>query len=91
MDKLIVDCWAIEPQPASDPIRTEATAREGPDLSCQRTFEALELNHLKGLPLDEIGRRMHRNIGAVAALIYRGNTRRREVLSKAVEQGISYT
>lgn len=42
--------------------------------------EAIELHHLQGLPLEEVSRRMHRTKGAVAALIFRGTTRLRQIM-----------
>lgn len=42
---------------------------------------AIELHHLRSWPLDRIGQRMQRTKGAVAALIFRGTTRLRELLS----------
>lgn len=44
----------------------------------QRT--AIELHHLQQLPLQEIATRMNRPKGAVAALIYRGIKKLREML-----------
>jgi RNA polymerase sigma-70 factor (ECF subfamily) len=84
-----VNQWLVAQQssPSQRVNRQEQEFRLAKAMSClpiaQR--EAIELHHLKGLPLDEIGRRMNRNKGAVAALIYRGTTRLRELLSKAVE------
>lgn len=42
--------------------------------------QAIELHHLKGLELGQISQRMKRTKGAVAALIFRGTTRLRELL-----------
>lgn len=44
--------------------------------------QAIELHHISGLKLEEIGERMSRSKGAVAALIFRGTTRLREVLTR---------
>lgn len=41
---------------------------------------AIELHHLNGLPLETVGNRMKRTKGAVAALIFRGTTKLREIL-----------
>jgi len=46
--------------------------------------EAIELHHLHELPLVEVGERMKRSRGAVAALIFRGTKRLRELLSDSV-------
>ncbi|MCO6042712.1 RNA polymerase sigma factor [Aeoliella sp. ICT_H6.2] len=42
--------------------------------------EAIELHHLKGLPLEEVSRIMQRTKGSVAALIFRGTTRLRQIM-----------
>jgi len=42
--------------------------------------EAIELHHLTGLALEEVSRRMRRTKGAVAALIFRGTTRLRQIM-----------
>ncbi|WDI41514.1 RNA polymerase sigma factor [Bremerella sp. P1] len=42
---------------------------------------AIELHHLKGLPLDHISQRMNKTKGAVAALIFRGTSNLRELLT----------
>ena len=51
--------------------------------SAQR--EAIELHHLQELPLAEISQRMKRSKGAVAALIFRGTTRLKELLGTSEE------
>lgn len=48
--------------------------------------QAIELHHLQGFPLEEVGKRMKRAKGAVAALIFRGTKRLRELLSDLGEQ-----
>lgn len=42
--------------------------------------EAIELHHLRGLPLEEVSESMQRSKGAVAALIFRGTTRIRQIM-----------
>ena len=80
-----INQWLMTAQssPSQQAIRRERELRLAKAMSClpaaQR--EAIELHHFNGLPLDVIGRRMNRNKGAVAALIYRGTTRLRELLS----------
>ena len=84
-----VNQWlaAGQSSPSQRAIRQEQELRLAKALSslpsAQR--EAIELHHLRGLPLDEIGKQLDRNKGAVAALIYRGTTRLRELLSKEDE------
>ena len=84
-----VNQWlaAGQSSPSQRAIRQEQELRLAKALSCLPSAqrEAIELHHLRGLPLDEIGKRMDRNKGAVAALIYRGTTRLRQLLSNAVE------
>ena len=84
-----VNQWlaANQSSPSQRVIRQEQELRLAKALSClpNAQREAIELHHLKGLPLDEIGKRMDRKKGAVAALIYRGTTRLRELLSKEGE------
>ncbi len=84
-----VNEWLVAGQssPSQRAIRQEQELRLAKALSCLPSAqrEAIELHHLRGLPLDEIGKRMDRNKGAVAALIYRGTTRLRQLLSNAVE------
>lgn len=69
--------------PSQKAIRTEEQARLATAFAClpaaQRT--AIELHHLQGWPLDRVGKHMNRNKGAVAALIYRGTSRLRELLT----------
>jgi RNA polymerase sigma factor (sigma-70 family) len=50
--------------------------------------EAIELHHLKGLPLEEIGQRMGRKKGAVAGLIFRGKQRLQELLGPSGLSGL---
>lgn len=42
--------------------------------------EAIEMHHLRGLPLEEVSQSMQRTKGAVAALIFRGTTRLRQIM-----------
>jgi RNA polymerase sigma-70 factor (ECF subfamily) len=45
--------------------------------------EAIELHHMHALPLAEVASRMARTKGAVAALVFRGTKRLRELLEEA--------
>ncbi|PAY17110.1 hypothetical protein CKO51_23395 [Rhodopirellula sp. SM50] len=84
-----VNEWLVASQssPSNQAMRRERELRLAKAMSClpaaQR--EAIELHHLKGLPLEEIGKRLNRNKGVVAALIYRGTMRLRELLSSSSE------
>jgi RNA polymerase sigma-70 factor (ECF subfamily) len=77
--------WLASDQstPSRKAVRAEEEIRLAKALAClpvaQR--EAIELHHLQGLPLESIATRMKRTKGAVAALIFRGTTRLRELLS----------
>jgi RNA polymerase sigma-70 factor (subfamily 1) len=70
--------------PSHHAIRAEEELRLAKAMGClpaaQR--EAIELHHLRGLTLEDVGQGMKRNKGGVAALIYCGTTRLRELLSK---------
>lgn len=82
--------WLASEQstPSQKAIETENEVRLAKALAClsapQR--EAIELHHLGGFGLDEIGRRMKRTKGAVAALIFRGTTQLRELLTNGWTQ-----
>ena len=69
--------------PSRKAVRAEEELRLAKALACLPSAqrEAIELHHLQGLPLEDIGVRMKRTKGAVAALIFRGTTRLRELLS----------
>ncbi len=75
--------------PSQKAIRNEQAVRLATALSCltppQR--EAIECHHLKKMSLAEVGRRMNRDKGAVAALIYRGTRRLRELLGESMWGG----
>ena len=77
--------WLVANQssPSQKAARNEQAVRLATALSCltppQR--QAIELHHLKGLPLAEVGKTMSRDKGAVAALIFRGTRRLRELLT----------
>jgi len=79
LDRLFVD-------PASSPsrkaIRSEEAVRLTKALACLSPTQrqAIELHHLHGLPLADVGQRMQKDKGAVAALVYRGTKRLRELL-----------
>ena len=47
---------------------------------------AIEWHHLQGIPLAEIGKRMQRGKGAVAALIFRGMRKLHEILKQSAEE-----
>lgn len=73
--------------PASSPshkaISNERAVRLAMALACLTTSQrqAIELHHLQELPLAEVGRRVNKDKGAVAALIFRGVARLRELLT----------
>ena len=75
---------AQQSSPSQRVIRNEQAVRLAMALGCltppQR--EAIEFHHLKGLPLAEVGQRMNRDKGAVAALIFRGTKRLRDLLGE---------
>ncbi len=85
LDQLLVD-------PASSPsrkaIRSEEALRLMKALACLSPTQrkAIELHHLQGLPLAEVGERMQRDKGAVAALVYRGTKRLRELLKSGLQE-----
>lgn len=74
--------------PSQKAVRAEEELRLAKALAClpaaQR--EAIELHHMRGLQLNDIGIRMKRTKGAVAALIYRGTTRLRELLNNETDE-----
>ena len=78
--------WLVAQQssPSQKAMRSEQAVRLATALGCltppQR--EAIELHHLKGMPLVEVGRKMGRDKSAVAALIFRGTKRLRELLGE---------
>jgi RNA polymerase sigma-70 factor (ECF subfamily) len=78
--------WLVSQQssPSQKAIRNEQAVRLATALGCLSTAqrEAIELHHLKGLPLAEVGERMNRGKGAVAALIFRGTKQLRELLGE---------
>src|SRR5262249_50925980 len=79
-----LEAWlAVEQSPAEQAIRNEqllylaeALERLPED---QRT--AVELHHLKGLPLAEVAEVLHRSKGAVGTLLFRAMTRLRKDLA----------
>ncbi len=77
--------WLVGEQstPSHKAVRAEEELRLAKAMACLPTAqrEAIELHHLQGLPLNDVGSRMKRSKGAVAALIFRGTTRLRELLS----------
>ncbi len=77
--------WLVSEQstPSQKAVRAEEELRLAKALACLPAAQrvAIELHHLQGLQLNDIGTRMKRTKGAVAALIYRGTTRLRELLN----------
>lgn len=84
--------WLVANQssPSQRAMRSEQAVRLATALGCltppQR--EAIELHHLKGIPLAEVGEMMKRDKGAIAALIFRGTKRLRELLTAGSEEKI---
>ena len=76
--------WLASDQtsPSQKAVRMEDGIRLANALKCLPSAQrkAIELHHLKELPLEEIGRRMQRSKGAVAALIFRGTKRLKQLL-----------
>ena len=81
--------WLVTQQssPSQKAIRSEQAVRLATALGCLTSpqREAIEFHHLKGMPLAEVGTRMNRDKGAVAALIFRGTKRLRELLGEESE------
>lgn len=77
--------------PSQKAVRAEDQLRLATAMLCLSAAQrqAIELHHLKGWPLDRIGTHMEKTKGAVAALIFRGTTKLRELLEK--EDGASKT
>ena len=75
---------ANQSSPSQKAMRGEEAVRLATALGCltppQR--EAIELHHLKGMTLAEVGKKMRRDKGAVAALIFRGTKRLRVLLGE---------
>jgi RNA polymerase sigma-70 factor (ECF subfamily) len=69
--------------PSQHAMRAEVELRLAKALAClpESQRRAIELHYLQSWPLDRIGEHMKRTSGAVAALIYRGTTRLRELLT----------
>lgn len=82
---------AKQSSPSHRAVRSEEAVRLATALGCltppQR--EAIELHHLKGMQLAEVGKKMGRDKGAVAALIFRGTKRLRELLGEMSEMMMS--
>lgn len=79
-----VNNWLVSEQssPSTKAVRSEEVLRLAKALACLPVTQrqAIELHHLQGMPLEEVALKLDRNKGAVAALIYRGTTRLRELL-----------
>lgn len=76
--------WLASDQtsPSQKAVRMEDGIRLANALKCLPSAqrEAIELHHLQELPLEEIGHRMQRSKGAVAALIFRGTRQLKHLL-----------
>lgn len=79
--------WLVtqESSPSQKVMRGEQAVRLATALGClappQR--EAIELHHLKGMQLAKVGEKMNRDKVVVAALIFRGTKRLRELLGES--------
>lgn len=75
--------------PSQNAIRAEEAIRLANALACLPAAQrqAIELHHFQGLPLQEVAQQMKRTKGAIAALIFRGTTRMRELLSTVRSNG----
>ncbi|MFN3151373.1 sigma-70 family RNA polymerase sigma factor [Bremerella sp.] len=84
-----LDVWlaAEQSSPSQKIIRSEEALRLAAALgrltAPQR--EAIELYHLRGIPLAEVALQMDREKAAIAALIFRGTKRLREILAQSEE------
>jgi len=78
--------WLVEnaSSPSQKASRNEQQIRLVKALHCLNApqREAIELHHLKGMRLEDVGKRMNRTKGGVAALIFRGTARLRELLGQ---------
>ena len=81
-----IECWLMaQPStPSQQAMRGEEAVRLATALGCLTPTQrqAIELHHLRGMPLAEVGERMQREKGAVAALTFRGTKRLRELLGE---------
>lgn len=75
--------------PSQNAIRAEEAIRLANAMACLPVAQrqAIELHHFQGLPLQEVAQQMKRTKGAIAALIFRGTTRMRELLSTVRSNG----
>lgn len=77
--------WLASEQstPSQRAVRAEDQLRLATALACLPAAQrqAIDLHHLQGWPLDRIGLRMNKTKGAVAALIFRGTSKLRELLT----------
>ena len=71
--------------PSQKAMRSEQALRLAKAMGCLNPLqrEAIELHHLQGMKLADVGARMNRDKRAIAALIYRGTKRLKELLSNA--------
>ena len=77
--------WMVSEQssPSRKAVLAEEQLRLATALACLPTAQrqAIELHHLQGWSLDRIGQKMDKTKGAVAALIFRGTSKLRELLT----------
>ena len=73
-----------ESSPSQKAMRVEDQLRVAKALAClsEPQREAIEMHHLKGMNLADIGEQMGKDKGAVASLIYRGTKKLRTLLSQ---------
>ncbi len=79
LEHLLVDPRS---SPSRKAMRSEEAMRLMKALACLSPTQrqAIEMHHLKGMPLALVGERMQKDKGAVAALVYRSTKRLRELL-----------
>lgn len=75
--------------PSHKAMRAEEQMRLAKALACLPIEQrrAIEMHHLQGRNLQQIGDAMNRTKGAVAALIYRGTSKLRELLTRDGSNG----
>jgi RNA polymerase sigma-70 factor (subfamily 1) len=84
-----LNAWLVQhaSSPSQKVARSEQALRLAKALECltPEQRQAIELHHLQEMPLEEVGKRMKRTKGAVAALIFRGTTQLRKTLGNEGE------
>lgn len=80
---------AEQSSPSLRLMRSDDSIRLAKALACltAEQREAIELHHMRGMSLEEIGNRMSRKKGAVAGLIFRGKQRLQELLGTSGQFG----